>query len=161
MLRFRGIVFFAKSNTVTNIHDSLIGGRNNTVTSEVQDTDTNCVLCSGLNCTVENIGSPVFVTGSFNSVSGSNTSVMGSNNVSSSNDQLVTGHYNSADTANKYAVIVGGGTSNLNRNNIMTLDWSGVLNVTDLVLGDSNSSVSARLTALENQVKQLLSASGT
>ena len=154
-------VVTGKSNTVTNIHDSLIGGRNNTVTSEVQDTDTNCVLCSGLNCTVENIGSPVFVTGSFNSVSGSNTSVMGSNNVSSSNDQLVTGHYNSADTTNKYAVIVGGGTSNLNRNNIMTLDWSGVLNVTDLVLGDSNSSVSARLTALENQVKQLLSASGT
>ena len=155
-------------NNVTNVHDSFIGGRENVITSNVDDGASNCITCTGYKCTVTSSGYPIFATGSYNSISGNNSSVFGNNNIASGFDQVVIGHYNSADTSNKYAVIVGGGTSTLNRNNIMTLDWSGVLTITDLVLSDSSNSVSARLTALENQVKalenqvkQLLSASGT
>ena len=146
-----------KSNIVNNIHDSLIGGKYNTISSEVPYTGTNCVLCVGRGCTVKNSGSPNFVTGSNNNISGSNSSVFGSDNIVSGEDQIVTGHYNIEDTSNKYALIVGGGTSSLNRKNILSLDWSGTLTVKDLILGDSMTSISARLTALENQVKQLLS----
>lgn len=39
--------------------------------------------------------------------------------------QHVQGKYNVADTANKYADIVGGGTSDAARKNIYTLDWEG------------------------------------
>lgn len=39
--------------------------------------------------------------------------------------QHVQGKYNIADTANKYADIVGGGTSGTARKNIYTLDWEG------------------------------------
>lgn len=39
--------------------------------------------------------------------------------------QHVEGRYNVEDTENKYAHIVGGGTSNTDRKNIHTLDWAG------------------------------------
>lgn len=149
------------SNNVTNIHDSFIGGRRNVVSSTVPDGDSNCVLCTGFECVVTSSGSPIFVTGSHNNISGKNSSVFGRNNIVSSEDQVVYGRYNMEDTSNKYSVIVGGGTSDLNRSNIMTLDWSGVLSVKDIILGDNANSLVSRLTSLENLVNQLLSSGGT
>ena len=45
--------------------------------------------------------------------------------IASRNFQHVQGKYNVEDTGNKYAHIVGGGTSDINRKNIHTLDWNG------------------------------------
>ena len=45
--------------------------------------------------------------------------------IASGSYQHAQGKYNIADTENKYAHIVGGGTSDSNRKNIHTLDWSG------------------------------------
>ena len=49
----------------------------------------------------------------------------GSNTKASSNYQHVQGKYNIEDTENKYAHIVGNGTSNVAKSNAHTLDWKG------------------------------------
>lgn len=49
----------------------------------------------------------------------------GSNTEAKGNTQHVQGKYNVIDESNKYAHIVGGGTSNDKRKNIHTLDWEG------------------------------------
>ncbi len=45
--------------------------------------------------------------------------------IAQGNGQHAQGKYNVVDTANKYAHIVGGGTSDTDRKNIHTIDWSG------------------------------------
>ena len=132
---FSGIfssIVTGKGNNLTNIHDSIIGGKNNTIISEVNDFDTNCVLCVGFNNTVNNNGTPMTAFGSNNTISSNNSAVFGYYNIASGNDQVVMGHYNVGDTENKYAVIVGGGSNDENRKNILTLDWEGNLHVKNL-----------------------------
>lgn len=57
--------------------------------------------------------------------SGVNSHAEGSNTEAKGNTQHVQGKYNVIDESNKYAHIVGGGTSNDKRKNIHTLDWEG------------------------------------
>lgn len=126
-------------NEVSNIRDSLISGKENTIFSEVPAGGTNCVLCSGYKCTVDSKGFPVFITGSFNESTANNTSVMGANNIASSSDQVVMGHYNVEDTQNRFALIVGGGDKNgenVARKNILELDWFGNLHIAALYTSD-------------------------
>ena len=60
----------------------------------------------------------------------------------------VQGRYNVEDTKNKYAHLVGGGTSDTNRRNIHTLDWdgnavyTGAVTATDFVTPDGKSLMS-------------------
>lgn len=132
---FFSSVVTGKSNEVTNIHDSFIGGKENTVSSEVPDNGTNCILCGGYKSVIENKGRPMFITGTSNEISADNASVMGSDNIASGYDQTVIGHYNIADTENKYAFIVGGGKrngDNVVRANIFTVDWNGNCHVPNL-----------------------------
>lgn len=132
---FSGIfssIVTGKENNITNIHDSIIGGKNNTIISEVGDISTNCVLCVGFNNTVDNNGTPMTAFGSNNTISSNNSAVFGYYNIASGNDQVVLGHYNIGDTENKYALIVGGGSNDENRKNILTLDWEGNLHVKNL-----------------------------
>ena len=49
----------------------------------------------------------------------------GEGTIASSNHQHAQGRYNIEDKNNTYAHIIGSGTSNLDRSNIYTLDWSG------------------------------------
>lgn len=56
---------------------------------------------------------------------GDATHAEGSNTEAKGNTQHVQGKYNVIDESNKYAHIVGGGTSNDKRKNIHTLDWEG------------------------------------
>ena len=49
----------------------------------------------------------------------------GTGTIANANAQHVQGKYNVEDTENKYAHIVGGGSSNTDRKNIHTLDWEG------------------------------------
>lgn len=132
---FSGIfssIVTGKGNNITNIHDSIIGGKSNTIISEVNDFDTNCVLCVGFNNTVNNNGTPMTAFGSNNTISSNNSAVFGYYNIASGNDQVVMGHYNVGDTENKYAIVVGGGSNDENRKNILTLDWEGNLHVKNL-----------------------------
>lgn len=57
--------------------------------------------------------------------SGNHSFATGQETIASGYAQLVHGQYNVADTENKYAHIVGWGTSDTNRKNIHTLDTSG------------------------------------
>lgn len=71
-------------------------------------------------------------TGTHSMINGSNCLATGDNShaegygtKASATCQHVQGKYNVEDTENKYAHIVGGGTSDTDRKNIHTLDWNG------------------------------------
>lgn len=124
-------------NSITNIHDSFIGGRENTVSSEVAESGWNAVVCVGYKCEVINSQAPQFATGTSNVIKGSNSAVFGSNNLATGNDQVVMGHYNVEDTNNKFAFVIGGGSKNgenVARKNILELDWEGNLHVSALYI---------------------------
>jgi hypothetical protein len=57
--------------------------------------------------------------------SGNQTHAEGWRTIATSENQHVQGKCNIEDTVNKYAHIVGNGTSDTNRSNAHTLDWSG------------------------------------
>lgn len=57
--------------------------------------------------------------------SGDNSFVQGRGTIARGVNQHARGRFNVADTANKYADIVGNGTSDSNRSNAYTLDWDG------------------------------------
>ena len=63
--------------------------------------------------------------GSYSKASSDWSHAEGYNTKASSQYQHVQGKYNIEDTANKYAHIVGNGTTNINRSNAHTLDWKG------------------------------------
>jgi hypothetical protein len=63
--------------------------------------------------------------GEFTTASGDCSHAEGGNTIASSNYQHVQGKYNIEDTANKYAHIVGNGSSRDNKSNAHTLDWNG------------------------------------
>ena len=59
----------------------------------------------------------------------------GESTIASGEHQHVSGKYNIEDTQNKYAHIIGNGTSNNNRSNAMTVDWDGNLETAGTVNG--------------------------
>lgn len=63
--------------------------------------------------------------GDSTTASGTASHTEGKGTIASSSFQHAQGKYNVEDSANKYAHIVGGGTSDLNRKNIHTIDWYG------------------------------------
>ena len=63
--------------------------------------------------------------GSTTTASGESSHAEGNSTKASSKYQHVQGKYNIEDTANKYAHIVGNGTTNIKRTNAHTLDWEG------------------------------------
>lgn len=73
-------------------------------------------IASGMHAHAE--GNNTKAGGVYSHAEGSNTEAKG-------NTQHVQGKYNVIDESNKYAHIVGGGTSNDKRKNIHTLDWEG------------------------------------
>ena len=60
-----------------------------------------------------------------NTASGASSHVEGYNNIASGSNQHVQGKYNIEDTEDKYAHVVGNGTSEIKRSNAHTIDWSG------------------------------------
>lgn len=151
-LGLRASVVTGTANKVIGIHDSIIGGYDNTITRTSVDTDANhSIICGGTGCMIANSGSPQFATGTANIITGANAAVFGYNNLAEGNDQVVMGHYNVRDTANSYAVIVGGGTKNgenVARKNILALDWEGNLHIPALYTSNIyNSDGDKRLNA--------------
>ena len=70
-------------------------------------------------------GSASHAEGVHTTANGGASHAEGSNTKASSNYQHVQGKYNIEDTENKYAHIVGNGTSDSARSNAHTLDWNG------------------------------------
>ena len=70
-------------------------------------------------------GSSSHAEGGYTTASGNTSHAEGYNTKASSEYQHVEGKFNIEDTANKYAHIVGNGSSNTARSNAHTLDWSG------------------------------------
>ena len=82
-----------------------------------------CSHAEGSFTTASNFNSHAEGTGTTASAYSSHAE--GSYTKASGDRQHVQGKYNKEDTANKYAHIVGNGTSNDNRSNAHTLDWDG------------------------------------
>ena len=70
-------------------------------------------------------GGEIFNNYANNTASGNFSHAEGYSTTASSDCQHVQGQFNKGDTANKYAHIVGNGTSNSERSNAHTLDWDG------------------------------------
>lgn len=58
-------------------------------------------------------------------IAGNYVHVEGRGNIGNTEYQHIQGKYNEEDTENKYAHIIGGGTSDTDRKNIHTVDWDG------------------------------------
>ena len=74
-------------------------------------------------------GSYGHVEGYRNEVHGEAAHAEGYRTIASGDYQHVSGKYNVEDTNDDYALIVGGGTDDANRANILTLDWDGNLSI--------------------------------
>ncbi len=79
-------------------------------------------------------GTSSHAEGSTTTASGNVSHAEGEGTIASSNYQHTQGKYNIEDTNNKYAFIIGNGTSNSNRSNAFAVDWNGKIYVN----GDAN-----------------------
>lgn len=135
------------NNTVLNSHDSFIVGDSNTCDGlyqcSVSGFDNRVNTSTGTNVGGEHNTtldvSHVSVSGSNCTVSNSVASVIHGVGLKSSNStaQTILGQYNSEDISNKYSLIIGGGSSNTVRRNILTLDKNGNLNSSGSVTSGS------------------------
>lgn len=91
-------------------------GRGTTASGFSTHAEGSNTIASGMHAHAE--GNNTKAGGVYSHAEGSNTEAKG-------NTQHVQGKYNVIDESNKYAHIVGGGTSNDKRKNIHTLDWEG------------------------------------
>ena len=91
-------------------------GANTTASGNISHAEGDWTVASGYYSHAEGTGS---------TASGIASHVEGSGTKASSGNQHVQGKYNIEDTENKYAHIVGNGTSNTKRSNAHTLDWQG------------------------------------
>lgn len=80
---------------------------------------------SAIGTNVEASGEDSWAEGDENAANGYASHVEGKRNIANGQYQHVQGKYNVPDNENKYAHIVGGGTSDTDRKNIHTLDWEG------------------------------------
>ena len=105
-------------------------GRETTASGFSTHAEGSNTIASGFSTHAE--GSNTIASGMHAHAEGNNTKAggvyshaEGSNTEAKGNTQHVQGKYNVIDESNKYAHIVGGGTSNDKRKNIHTLDWEG------------------------------------
>ena len=91
-------------------------GNSTTASGNISHAEGDWTVASGYYSHAEGTGS---------TASGIASHAEGSGTKASSGNQHVQGKYNIEDTENKYAHIVGNGTSNTKRSNAHTLDWNG------------------------------------
>lgn len=91
-------------------------GMNSTASGSISHAEGNSTTASGNNSHAEGLNS---------TSSGNQSHAEGWRTIAASENQHVQGKCNIEDAANKYAHIVGNGTSDTNRSNAHTLDWSG------------------------------------
>ena len=91
-------------------------GNSTTASGNLSHAEGDWTVASGYYSHAEGTGS---------TASGEDSHAEGKGTKASSGNQHVQGKYNIEDTENKYAHIVGNGTSNTKRSNAHTLDWNG------------------------------------
>ena len=97
--------------------------------------------------------------GSTTTASGGSSHAEGYGTKAMSSHQHVQGKYNVEDTTNKYAHIVGGGTSDYIRKNIHTLDWQGnaeyegTVKSAGLILADTVTGQECMLTVADGNLQ--------
>lgn len=95
----------------------------------------------GLNCD-ENytLGNGSIAAGNMSVAEADNSFAFGDHSYAASELQTVIGRYNIIDDETKFALIVGNGTSDANRKNILTIDWEGNVNIQGTITdGKGNS----------------------
>lgn len=102
-----------------------------------------------------NIGIGSFVTGNNCEASGVCSFAGGDNTVAKGKNQTVVGKYNEKDTDDKYAFVVGGGTSDNDRNNLMTVDWDGNVKYKGSIIANNNVELEngISLSGLDSHIK--------
>lgn len=102
-----------------------------------------------------NIGIGSFVTGNNCEASGVCSFASGDNTVAKGENQTVVGKYNEKDTNDKYAFIVGGGTSDSNRSNLMSVDWDGNVKYKGSIIANNDVELEngISLSGLDNHIK--------
>ena len=118
-------------NTAATGVQSHAEGNGTTASGEYSHAEGNGTTASGYVSHAEGIGTTA--SGSYSHAEGSYTKATGFQShaegyytKASGGNSHVEGKYNIDDTADKYAHIVGNGTSNISRSNAHTLDWNGV-----------------------------------
>lgn len=108
------------SNNINIGYGAHVEGWNNTnygYGSHVEGGDNLCTVNYG------------HVEGVYNTVNGYGSHAEGYRTIASSQYQHVSGKWNIEDTKNKYAFIIGNGTTNERRSNAFTVDWDANLNI--------------------------------
>ena len=118
------------SNTTASGQGSHAEGYNTTASRDYSHAEGYKTIASGRSSHAE--GSSTKAHGSDSHAEGYNTTASGDyshaegyNTTANGNDSHVQGKCNIADTSNKYADIIGNGTSNTARSNAATVDWNG------------------------------------
>ena len=78
----------------------------------------------------------------------------GSGTISTSDCQHVQGMYNVEDTDNKYAFIIGNGTSDTTRSNAFSVDWDGKIYVNNATEGVDVSALAITIAELQSQLSR-------
>lgn len=113
-------------NTVSDLYDSIVSGRGNNVqcTNTGANSYSNGVYAFSRNSVIQNKGNPQLVFGSDNEVSSDYVALFGLGLESSYDFQTVMGQYNVDEDK---AFIIGAGTSDNDRKNIVTIDRDGTI----------------------------------
>ena len=127
------------NNRVNDLHDGIVVGRGNTVTcnNTTAANASNVVGAFTKNSTFTNSGNPQLAVGIDHNISAVNTLTAGQDLITASDCQTVVGKWNESDSESRYALIVGGGTSDEYRKNILALQWDGSLRLSgDIYVND-------------------------
>ena len=140
-------------------------GYSTTASNSASHAEGSSTTANGANSHAEGGGSSTKNTaqsshaeGNYTRANASYSHAEGNYTIASGESQHVQGKFNIEDTVNTYADIVGGGTSDSNRANIETLDWSGNLWVAgDITDGSGNvlSDIASRIANIEATLSRL------
>ena len=96
-------------------------------------------------------GSPSHAEGDLTVASGDCSHAEGQETIATGNYQHVSGKYNVEDTENKYAFIIGNGTSDTARSNAFAIDWNGKIYVNNATDGVDVSDVYYNINELQSR----------
>lgn len=104
-------------------HSTTASGNNSHAEGNTSSSTGKCSHSEGAGTTAS--GENSHAEGLWSKASGENSHASGYWTMASSDNQTAIGKCNVEDTAGKYALIVGNGTSDSNRSNALTVDWNG------------------------------------
>lgn len=135
------------TNTISSAATcSHVEGFDNTVSGNTSHAEGAENTVSGTYSHAEGIG---------NIISGSESHVEGFHNLVYSDNQHVQGKYNVADSNDKYAFIIGNGTTDDTRSNAFAVDWNGLIYINNAATGVNLATLASTITSLESRLSAL------